>query len=531
MKDVSIKKLVFLQGIVVCLTVFIIIGVFLYTNKQISEADEAQAGIVETTVFLKEKYIDHLLYLNSLKRHVYDGEDFKKTIDPTKCDFGKWYYSHKPKNVEEQRIHKALEDPHKRFHESAEAILKTEDTAKKKEILMTITEPLALEIKGLFDKYNDYLYKEIKIGYEIMDAATAKMNIFIISFLGILCAMSVGSVVVSKKKLLKPLSNFTDSIDLVSKGDITVNIDVSSKDEIGLLSEKIYDMIGNLKQTVQRISSAAHQMASASRELSTTAEDLSKNSTDQSLQAEQVASAMTEISQTIMDVAKNASDAVSASKDASSIALKGKKSVENSVNSMVEIAETIKETASTIEELGRGSNEIGNIIMVIDDIADQTNLLALNAAIEAARAGEQGRGFAVVADEVRKLAERSSKATREIAEMIKKIQTETERSVSSMNIGVSKVQDGVKLAEEAKEALNAIVAASEKAVDMVQLIAVAAEQQSAAAEEVSQSMENVSTITKRSSDANLQLNRAAADLSGLASEMQKIISWFRTASV
>lgn len=527
MKDVSIKKLVFLQSIVVCAIVFIAIGIFLYTNNQISAAAETQAGNIETSDFLKEKYIDHLLWLDSLKEHIHSGEEFKKTTDPTKCDFGKWYYSYKPKSAEEQRLYKAMEDPLKRFHESADAILKTNDTAKKKEILATVTEPLVFEIKGLFDQYNDYLKKEIKTGYEIMDAETSKMNIFIISFLIILCAMSIGSVFVSKNKLLKPLSNFMDSIGLISRGDLTLNMEVSSKDEIGLLGANMNEMTGNLKQTIQRLSSTTYQMASASEEFSATANDLNKNSHEQSLQIEQVASAMTEISQTIMDVAKNASNAVSASKDASSIALKGKKSVENTVNSMVEIAETIKETASTIEELGKGSNEIGNIIRVIDDIADQTNLLALNAAIEAARAGEQGRGFAVVADEVRKLAERSSKATREIAEMIKKIQAETERSVSSMNIGVSKVQGGVKLAEEAKEALNTIVEASEKAVDMVQRIAVAAEQQSAAVEEVSQSMNNVSAITKMSSDASSQLNHAAADLSKLASEIQKLISWFR----
>lgn len=329
-----------------------------------------------------------------------------------------------------------------------------------------------------------------------------------------------------------PVTSITQVSAQMAEGDFkSIDIKTKGKDEIGEMVESFTEMSARIGKVVSSIKGGIMNLSSASKDLAATAEDLNKNSHEQSLQTEQVASAMTEISQTVMDVAKNASDAVSASKDASSIALKGKKSVENTVNSMVEIAETIKETASTIEELGRGSNEIGNIIRVIDDIADQTNLLALNAAIEAARAGEQGRGFAVVADEVRKLAERSSKATREIAEMIKKIQTETKRSVSSMNIGVSKVQDGVKLAEEAKESLNTIVAASEKAVDMVQRIAVAAEQQSAAAEEVSQSMDNVSAITKKSSDANLQLNRAASDLSELASEMQKVISWFRTASV
>lgn len=164
---------------------------------------------------------------------------------------------------------------------------------------------------------------------------------------------------------------------------------------------------------------------------------------------------------------------------------------------------------------------------VINGIADQTNLLALNAAIEAARAGEQGRGFAVVADEVRKLAERTGQATRDIGQRITAIQQAANESVDAMKRGSDEVDKGVGLANEASNSLYSIVAASTNAMDMVQRIAAATEQQSAASEEVSQNMEHISEITKRSAESTKQITQSSADLAKLAVDLQEMMSWFK----
>jgi methyl-accepting chemotaxis protein len=307
----------------------------------------------------------------------------------------------------------------------------------------------------------------------------------------------------------------------------TVDIKALGKDEVGKMVESFAEMSTRIGKMISSIKGDVMKLLATSEKLSATAEKLTTGARQQASQTEQVATAMTEMSQTIIDVAKNSAQAADAAKDSSSIASKGRDSVERTVKGMLSIAETVKSAALTIEELRRSSNEIGNIIMVIDDIADQTNLLALNAAIEAARAGEQGRGFAVVADEVRKLAERTGKATKEIAGMIKKIQAETEKSVKGMEIGKTEVEQGVRLAEEARESLNLIVQTANMGADMIQRIATAAEEQSTVSEQVSASTERIAEISKKTEELTNQVREASEELTKLAYELRDIISWFK----
>jgi len=186
----------------------------------------------------------------------------------------------------------------------------------------------------------------------------------------------------------------------------------------------------------------------------------------------------------------------------------------------------VNKSAETVKELGKSSDQIGEIIGVIDDIADQTNLLALNAAIEAARAGDQGRGFAVVADEVRKLAERTTKATKEIAGMIKKIQADTTGAVQSMEEGTSEVERGIRLADKAGASLQDIVGVSQKVTDMVTQIAAASEEQSSASEEISKNVEAISKVTGETAQGTQQIARAAEGLNRLTNTLQDLIGRF-----
>jgi methyl-accepting chemotaxis protein len=236
------------------------------------------------------------------------------------------------------------------------------------------------------------------------------------------------------------------------------------------------------------------------------------------------------MTKTILENSKNASQAAETAKKARQSAEQGGKVVGETVDGMKRIAGVVNRSAETVRELGRSSDQIGEIIGVIEDIANQTNLLALNAAIEAARAGEQGRGFAVVADEVRKLAERTTKATKEISGMIKKIQSDTTGAVASMEEGTSEVERGIGLADKAGASLQEIVGVSQKVTDMVAQIAAASEEQSASSEQISKNVEAISKVTSETAQGTQQIARAAEDLNRLTENLQRLIGTFTVAS-
>lgn len=310
-------------------------------------------------------------------------------------------------------------------------------------------------------------------------------------------------------------------------GDLTKRLKQGSHDELGEMANWFNKFIGNIHEIIATVQANADGVASASSELSSTADNLNDGSRNQKDQTERVASAMTEMSQSIVDVVKNAATSADESGKVVVIASQGKDVVKKTLEGMEKIAASVMDTASIVEHLGKSSAEIGDILNVINDIAEQTNLLALNAAIEAARAGEQGRGFSVVANEVKKLAENTGTATKEIADMISKIQKGTEKSVIAMNAGREEAEHGVQLAEEAKNALDEIVAFSEKAAESVRLISVTAEQQSTSTDQVSENMEGILVVTQQAAEATNQIKNSSEELGKLSAELRSRIGFFK----
>ncbi|MEW6653613.1 MAG: HAMP domain-containing methyl-accepting chemotaxis protein, partial [Bacteroidota bacterium] len=328
--------------------------------------------------------------------------------------------------------------------------------------------------------------------------------------------------------LSRSIDNILTEMDKFSQGDLTVQvIPERTNDEIGKLFLGFNTVVHNMNQILQAVTEAVHATASASNEISSSAEQMAAGTQEQSSQSREISLSVEEMTKTIFETTTIASKAANASKQSGNIAKEGGNDVEQTIYGMNRIADVVNKSAVTVQALGKNSDQIGEIVQVINDIADQTNLLALNAAIEAARAGEQGRGFAVVADEVRKLAERTSKATKEIAAMIKQIQKDTEDAVVSMKAGTQEVHKGKTLADKAGDSLKKIITYADDVVDMVNKVAASSEHQSLTAEQISKNIEGITTVTHESAQGVQQIAVAAEDLNRLTNNLQELVARFK----
>ena len=335
----------------------------------------------------------------------------------------------------------------------------------------------------------------------------------------------IGVLADSIRQLMAYISELADHAGRIASKDLTVV--VRPKSEADVLGTAFANMIDNLSQMIRQLNENANHLLEASNSIASSSEQMSHGATNQSEQISQVSTAVEQMSATIIESSRNAGDAANASQGASETATNGGSIVEETILGMQRIVDVVRSSADSIGKLASSADEIGEIIGVIDEIADQTNLLALNAAIEAARAGEQGRGFAVVADEVRKLAERTGKATSEIADKIRAIQSETRDAVGAMESGIQEVDEGRKLADQAGDSLREIVNMSQSVTNMVQAIAIAADEQSRGAEDISKSVERISAVTKETAEGAGLSASAASELNRQAEGLKELVGQFR----
>ncbi len=328
----------------------------------------------------------------------------------------------------------------------------------------------------------------------------------------------------------KPLATVVEKFRLVGEGDLTQRIESKRSDEIGQLATVFNSVTTSLAEVVGEVTHSADNVAAAATELAASSEEMAAGMKSQADQVGRVSSAMVEMNGSVQEISQKAAEASSRTGAAGQEAAQGEKIVSQTVTEIDAIARQVDESAVKMGELGRKTEEIGNVIRVITEIAEQTNLLALNAAIEAARAGEHGRGFAVVADEVRKLAERTQNATQEVGASIHDIQEQTRSAVEGMEAGRGKVKRGVELAKEAGAALGRIVAGSEGAVGQVNAIAAATTQQGAASEDITRSIEQITAVCSEATRGASEGASAANDVSRQAERLKELMRRFRVNS-
>ncbi|UVO16780.1 methyl-accepting chemotaxis protein [Stutzerimonas stutzeri] len=339
--------------------------------------------------------------------------------------------------------------------------------------------------------------------------------------IGLLAAAGISRMIVV------PLRNTVQQAQRVASGDLTQSQASQRGDELGQLQNAMHDMTDSLRTLIGRIGGGVSQIAAAAEQLSAVTAQTSAGVERQREETDQVATAMNEMAATVQEVAQNAEQASFAAQQADQQSRQGDQVVRSAIDGIGNLSTEVEQSARAIEELNSESGRIGSVLEVIRAVAEQTNLLALNAAIEAARAGEQGRGFAVVADEVRALARRTHDSTEEIEGLIGNLQRVARQAVEQMETSRGLTQSTVELANEAGAALGRITESVSTIEQMNQQIAAAAEQQSAVAENISESVTRVRDIGEQSASASEQTAAASAELARLGGELQALVRQFR----
>ncbi len=372
------------------------------------------------------------------------------------------------------------------------------------------------DLEALVKKAEEENWRHIEQGMYLTGGAVVVLAVII----------SVVSLVVTRR-LLRHVGtepeHLAEIAAQVAGGDLTIRFEQGK----GGVYDAMRLMVENLRQIMDKVNQSSNAVSSSSVELSSSVEQMSTSSRQVVGQAATVATASEEMAAPSSDIANNCHQAAESSQQASTTAQNGAGIVKKTVEGMNRIADRVRSSAAVVEQLGTRSDQIGEIVGTIEDIADQTNLLALNAAIEAARAGEQGRGFAVVADEVRALAERTTKATHEISQMIKSIQTETRQAVKAMEEGVGEVESGTTEAARSGAALEEILEKINDVTVQINQIATAAEEQTATTREISSNIQQISDVVEMGAKNSQQISEASTDLSRLSGDLQNLVQQFR----
>jgi methyl-accepting chemotaxis protein len=380
--------------------------------------------------------------------------------------------------------------------------------------------------KSVDDVKRSVMAEQDILGSVIKENTDNSINLtLLLSFIAI--AMGSIAAYLLTIAITRPISQAVKAANQLAKGDLTIEVTSSSRDETGQLLASIQGTATNLKNIIATISGASIELASASQELAVVTEQSSQGVINQQTETDLVATAMNEMAATVNDVASNAANAANAATQADNDASFGSQVVEKTILAINTLADRVNESSEKLGEVEQATLNIVKILDVIRGIADQTNLLALNAAIEAARAGEQGRGFAVVADEVRSLAQRTQGSTQEIQNMIEQLQAGTQSTVAVMTQGRTQAAESVDQANETGRALEAITLAINVINDMNIQIASASEQQSCVAESINKNVINVKHIAEENAVAANQTKASAGEIALLSEQLKELVDQFK----
>ncbi|WP_085813747.1 methyl-accepting chemotaxis protein [Geoanaerobacter pelophilus] len=456
----------------------------------------------------------------------------KKRVEDARAAIGKQFDELKKivQSESGKKLLAAVVDERAQYIESQKLVIGLIESGNKAQAtseLMTSVRKTQTAYFAAIDKMLEHQQKGLENVGKESDAMIQQSRLVVIGLLAAAIALSVLLAVVIVRSITVPVRELIAANDRLADKDLTVCITLSGNDELGHLADSSRRVVESLREILGQVSDSSAQIAAASSQLQSTAVQIATGAEEVASQTSSVATASEEMAATSGDIAQNCMLAADTSRQSSASANEGGAVVQETIAGMARIAERVKDSARTVESLGERSEQIGNIIETIQDIADQTNLLALNAAIEAARAGEQGRGFAVVADEVRALAERTTKATREIGDMIKAIQDETRAAVGAMEEGVAEVERGTEFSQRSGEALQTILKQIGEVTMQINQIATAAEEQTATTSEITMNVQQVTEVVQQTASGAGETAAAAAQLASNAKVLEGLVRQFR----
>ena len=426
--------------------------------------------------------------------------------------------------VEKEHLQQAVKDITKYDEALKQAITMDAATAT---ILVDQADGIFQDLSKNLDEF--VAYEEKESAGEYTSAEKTFSAVLVISAIVFLAAiiLPLGVALLMKAMILSPVTRTVEVIEAVAVGDLTKRIAVDSSDEIGEMAGHFNAFVDKLHEAITHVAQSSNEVARAANVLDNATEQMASGVEQAAIQVNSVATASEEMSKTSSEIAQNCVTAVRSSELANHSVATGESIIQGTIDVMNRISDRVKESSDVIKSLGTRSDQIGEIVGLINDVADQTNLLALNAAIEAARAGEHGRGFAVVADEVRKLAERTSHATKEISDTIRAMQTETKKAVSSMEEGVSEVAIGTTEAAKSGEALKEILSLINKVTGEINQIAVASEEETATTNEIATNIQQISQVMQETARRIQENSNASSQLADLSKGLEEMVGQFR----